>query len=262
MTALREDVLEGANAVAERAAAVVAEAARAAVAARGRFVFAVSGGRTPSAMLRALAAEDVPWEGIRVVQVDERVAPEGHADRNLGLLRASLLDHAPVQPDQVYAMLETGGSRFIALEGAFHGKTLGAVQLTANPDYREPFESDGIEVLRIPANDVDKLKVGRSHYTYLLAPDGTVIDDLMIYRLEAERFLLVVNASNNDKDWAWLNAVNNGEACIDEERPYLELPHSCKLRDIRATGEVLFDSRGVALGGGFPNVDVGRLRGL
>jgi 6-phosphogluconolactonase len=104
VAAIREQVLAGANAAAERAAAIVAEAAREAVAARGRFVFAVSGGRTPATMLRALAAEDVPWEGVRVVQVDERVAPEGHADRNLGLLRSSLLEHAPVQVDQVYPM--------------------------------------------------------------------------------------------------------------------------------------------------------------
>jgi acetylornithine/succinyldiaminopimelate/putrescine aminotransferase/predicted amino acid dehydrogenase len=62
-----------------------------------------------------------------------------------------------VEAAMKHAMLETGGNRFIALEGAFHGKTLGAVQLTANPDYREPFESGGIEVLRVPANDVDKL---------------------------------------------------------------------------------------------------------
>jgi 6-phosphogluconolactonase len=101
---MREEVFEGANEVAERAAAVGAAAAREAVAARGRFVFAVSGGRTPATMLRALAAEDVPWDGLRVVQVDERVAPDGHSDRNLGMLRASLLEHAPVREDQVYPM--------------------------------------------------------------------------------------------------------------------------------------------------------------
>jgi len=101
---IREQVLDGANAVAERAAAIVAEAAREAVAARGRFILALSGGRTPGAMLRALAAEDMPWEGLRVVQVDERVAPEGHSDRNLGLLRSSLLEHAPVDEEQVLPM--------------------------------------------------------------------------------------------------------------------------------------------------------------
>ncbi len=60
-------------------------------AARGRFVLAVSGGHTPWIMLRALAQEDIPWAGVHVCQVDERVAPDGHPDRNLTHLRGSLL---------------------------------------------------------------------------------------------------------------------------------------------------------------------------
>src|SRR5271154_3914481 len=89
---------------AEAAAVMIAAEARAAVAARGRFVMAVSGGRSPWIMLRALAGEDVPWESVHVVQVDERVAPEGDADRNLTHLRESLLDHAPLRAEQLYAM--------------------------------------------------------------------------------------------------------------------------------------------------------------
>ncbi len=65
---------------------------------------AVSGGHTPWQMLRALANEDVPWEGVHVVQVDERVAPAGDPDRNLTHLRESLLEHAPLRPEQIYAM--------------------------------------------------------------------------------------------------------------------------------------------------------------
>jgi len=65
---------------------------------------AVSGGHTPWVTLRALGAEDVPWPDVHVVQVDERVAPAGHPDRNLTHLRESLLDHAPLRPDQVHAM--------------------------------------------------------------------------------------------------------------------------------------------------------------
>jgi 6-phosphogluconolactonase len=84
------EVLPDAAAVAARAAAILAEAARAAVAARGRFALAVSGGRTPWIMLRTLAAEAVPWEAVHLFQVDERVAPPGHADRNLVHLRESL----------------------------------------------------------------------------------------------------------------------------------------------------------------------------
>jgi len=97
-------VLMDADAVAREAAKVIAAEARAAVAARGRFVMAVSGGKTPWQMLRALANEDVPWEGVHVVQVDERIAPAGDPDRNLTHLRASLLEHAPLPPEQIHAM--------------------------------------------------------------------------------------------------------------------------------------------------------------
>jgi 6-phosphogluconolactonase len=76
----------------------------AAVSSRGRFIMAVSGGRTPWLMLRALADEQLPWENVHVVQVDERVAPEGDPDRNLVHLRESLLAHAPLLPNQIHAM--------------------------------------------------------------------------------------------------------------------------------------------------------------
>ncbi len=98
------EVLPDAEAVAQRAAAFIAEAARAAVNTRGRFVFAASGGRTPWIMLRALAREDVPWQAVEVVQVDERVAPEGHADRNLTHLRECLLGRVPLDPGRIHAM--------------------------------------------------------------------------------------------------------------------------------------------------------------
>ena len=85
------DVLETAESVAQKAAAIIAEEARKAVVARGRFVMAVSGGRTPWVMLRALATADVPWPKVHIVQVDERVAPAAHPDRNLTHLRESFL---------------------------------------------------------------------------------------------------------------------------------------------------------------------------
>ncbi len=97
------EVLPDSERVARRAAAFIAQAARAAVAARGRFVFAASGGRTPWVMLRALVDEDVPWHAMDIVQVDERAAPEGHVDRNLTHLRESLA-RAPLKPGQIHAM--------------------------------------------------------------------------------------------------------------------------------------------------------------
>ena len=115
---IRIEVLLDAGAVAKRAAAVIADVARVAVAARGRFVLAVSGGKTPWIMLRALATEAVPWGQLHVVQIDERVAPAGHADRNLAHLRESLLEHAPLREQQIYAMpveaddLEAAAARY------------------------------------------------------------------------------------------------------------------------------------------------------
>jgi 6-phosphogluconolactonase len=55
-------------------------------------------------MLRALVDEEVPWEGMQIFQVDERVAPSGHPDRNLTHLRESLLQHVPLRAEQVQAM--------------------------------------------------------------------------------------------------------------------------------------------------------------
>lgn len=85
----------------------------------------------------------------------------------------------------------------------------------------------------VASNDIDTLEVGQSHYTYLLLPDGSVVDDLLIYRRAADRYMLVVNASNNDKDWAWLTAVNEGRVRIDDERPGIRVQHAATLRDLR-----------------------------
>lgn len=101
---MRVDILGTAEDAAVAAAGVIAAAARACVAERGRFIFAVSGGRTPPMMLRALSGEDVPWHGVHVAQVDERIAPAGHADRNFTGLQESLLDRVPLTPEQIHAM--------------------------------------------------------------------------------------------------------------------------------------------------------------
>ena len=101
---MKLEVFDDAESVARAAAAAIAAEARAAIGARGRFVLAVSGGHTPWIMLRALAGEDVPWAGVQVCQVDERVAPDGHPDRNLTHLRESLFQHAPLRPEQIHAM--------------------------------------------------------------------------------------------------------------------------------------------------------------
>ena len=136
------EILDTADSVAQRAAAIIAAEARAAVMERGRFVMAVSGGHTPWLMLRALATLDVPWPAVHIVQVDERVAPQGDPDRNLTHLRESLLDHVPLAADQIHAMpveapdLNAAAAQFAASLGQIAGSppVLDLVHLGLGPD--------------------------------------------------------------------------------------------------------------------------------
>src|ERR1700719_4656770 len=101
---MKVEVFKDAESVAQAAAATIASDARAAIAVRGRFALAVSGGHNPWIMLRAFAEEDIPWAGVHAFQIDERVAPAGHPDRNLTHLRESFLQHGPLRPEQIHAM--------------------------------------------------------------------------------------------------------------------------------------------------------------
>jgi 6-phosphogluconolactonase len=107
------EVLSDEDAVARRAADIVAASAREAIEARGRFTFAVSGGRTPWAMFRDLADEDVPWGKVGIWQVDERIAPDGDADRNLTSLLPVIPSEADLRPMPVTEVqLDAAAARY------------------------------------------------------------------------------------------------------------------------------------------------------
>ena len=69
----------------------------------------------------------------------------------------------------------------------------------------------------VTANYAAWLEDGESQYAYLLDPDGKVIDDIFVYRRAWDCYFVVVNASNEDKDWDWLSGVNDGRYLIDRE---------------------------------------------
>jgi len=85
----------------------------------------------------------------------------------------------------------------------------------------------------VSTNYVRWLEDGQSQYSYLLDPDGRVIDDILVYRRAADRYLVVVNAANAEKDWAWLNAVNEGAVGIDRENPAKKVEGRAVLRDLK-----------------------------
>ncbi|HEX5838827.1 MAG TPA: glycine cleavage system aminomethyltransferase GcvT, partial [Anaerolineales bacterium] len=86
----------------------------------------------------------------------------------------------------------------------------------------------------ICGNDVGGLEPGASLYSHFLTPDADVIDDTLVYRRGLDKFLVVVNASNDDKDRTWFESVRDGRVCIDNARPWARTyGYEAEIRNLR-----------------------------
>jgi 6-phosphogluconolactonase len=234
---MKIEVYADADAVALTAAKLIAEEARDAVATRGKFVMAVSGGKTPWVMLRDLAQEAVPWKGVHVVQVDERVAPEGDPDRNLTHLRESLLEHAPLRPEQIYAMPVESGN----IEAACARYALILETIAGSP----------------PVLDLVHLGLGPDGHTASLVPGDPVLDvkdaDVALTGIyqNRRRMTLTYPIINRSRRVLWLVTgsekagmlarLQAGDVSIPAGR--VSRDHAVVLADRAAAGQVVKESK-------------------
>ena len=82
------------------------------------------------------------------------------------------------------------------------------------------------------------LQDGQSQYAYLFDASGNVLDDIFVYRRSSDRYLVVVNAVNEKKDWTWLNGVNDGTFALDPDHPERR-PKPVKLVDLKSSRGVV-----------------------
>ena len=123
---------------------------------RGQFTMALSGGSTPWVMLRELAKHDLPWEQVKIFQVDERAVPDGDAERNLVHILENLVDRISLPAENLHAMPVTGND----------------LEEEAGRYVRELSELAGTP----PVLDVVHLGLGGDGHTASLVPGDPVLD--------------------------------------------------------------------------------------
>jgi len=184
-------------------------------------------------MLRALATADVPWPAVHIVQVDERVAPAGHPDRNLTHLRESLLDHAPLPAGQLHAMpvesadLESAARQYAATLRDVAGSppVLDLVHLGLGPDGHTASLVPGDPVLDV--NDADVAMTGNYQGRRRMTLTYSMIN-------RSRQILWVVTG---DEKVNMLNRLLNGDEAIPAGR--IRREQALVLADQAAAGQMI-----------------------
>jgi 6-phosphogluconolactonase len=138
---MKTELFPTADQVAAGAAAYLEQEIRFALTHQKSFSLAISGGRTPWEMLKILSKADLPWKRVNLFQVDERVAPDGHADRNLTQLFQAIAGTPMVTQLRIFPMpvlaedLEEGCREYTqVLDEVTEGKGLDLIHLGLGSD--------------------------------------------------------------------------------------------------------------------------------
>jgi 6-phosphogluconolactonase len=172
---------------ARQAAAFIAQRLRAAASVRANVTLAMSGGRTALPMLRLLAAEPLPWEQTHVVQVDERVAPPAHPERNAAAARAAFAGPLAAHPGNFHWMPVEGPD--LAVGALDYARVLAAVAGTP------------------PVLDVVHLGLGDDGHTASIFPGAPLLTgDVAVTEAERgwRRMTLTLPVLNRARCLVWL----------------------------------------------------------
>ena len=155
-TPMKTEIFPQAEQVAARAAAYLEQVIREALTHQKSFSLAISGGRTPWEMLKLLSKADLPWQRINLFQVDERVAPDGHPDRNLTQLFQAIAGTAMVTQLRIFPMpvtaedLDAAAKEYTeVLNEVTKGKGLDMIHLGLGTDGHTASLVPGDEVLAV-----------------------------------------------------------------------------------------------------------------
>ena len=189
------------DAVAAAGAEFLFNSAQHAISARNQFTLALSGGQTPWQMLRKLAERDLPWDYVRILQVDERVAPDQAKERNLSSLREAFCDHIPLPPENLLAMPVVTDD----LDAAAEKYANQLANILGNQ----------------PVLDVVHLGLGSDGHTASLVPNDSVLErtdrdvDVTGVYCGNRRMTLTYPIINRARDILWLIIGQNKSSMLD-----------------------------------------------